>query len=455
MQRLIEQPALCKKLPAEYGSPVHVVVVSEFKRNVDDLLQPIKARSLKGGLFFARKANKLPFFVKAAKEKGIGVDTASLRELRETLEIGVPGDRVVVTAIGKDANLIATAIGAGCLIIIDNADELETTRAVAGGLNKKARIGLRFSGFAVATRTIHSRFGFPVGEAQSLLESVARGNDLQLEVLHAHIDRYDTDERACAGRQLIDIADRALGLGIAVSALDLGGGILIRYLDNENDFHDFEEALISSVRGERQPFTFLADGLGYHRAGNEVLGKADLYPAWNKLSKERFVAAVLDNTNGGPALHRELSDRNLGIYFEPGRALLDNAGITLSKVTFRKRDTANNQLIGLAMNRTNLRPFRAEFCSDPFIIADGERDSTSEGAYIVGNLCSESDLIYRRKLRLPFIPNPDDIFCFVNTAGYLAHHMEIGTHGDALPVNVLLDPTDFSVLESFGSAEAQ
>jgi diaminopimelate decarboxylase len=256
-----------------------------------------------------------------------------------------------------------------------------------------------------------------------------------------------------------------------VSALDLGGGILIRYLENENDFRDFEEALISSVRGERQPFTFLGDGLGYYRASckcsvdacidqsahaptlrlpEDVLGKADLYPAWNALSKERFVAAVLDNTNGGPPLHRELSDRNLSIYFEPGRALLDNVGITLSRVTFRKRDTANNQLIGLAMNRTNLRPFRAEFCSDPFIIAYGERDATSEGAYIVGNLCSESDLIYRRKLRLPFIPNPDDIFCFVNTAGYLAHHMEIGTHGDGLPVNLLLDPADFSVIESFG-----
>ena len=95
------------------ASPLHAVVTSEFKRNVKDLLSPLEERGIAGGLFFARKANKLPWFVTAAKEAGIGVDTASLHELRETLGLGVNADQVTVTAVGKERELIAEAVASG------------------------------------------------------------------------------------------------------------------------------------------------------------------------------------------------------------------------------------------------------------------------------------------------------------------------------------------------------
>lgn len=445
MRQLFERPEIARDWLREHGSPVHVVVASEFERNVKDLLSALHSRGLSGGLFFARKANKLPWFVTMAKEQGIGVDTASLNELRETLELGLSPSQIVVTAVGKEQEFVAEAVGKGCLLVIDNADELELVRSVACSLGRAARIGLRFSGFQVGGRTVFSRFGFPIGDASELVAGVTQSEQLKLELLHAHLDRYDAEERAAAALALIKVADRLAGLGHLIAGIDLGGGILIRYLEKESEWQAFLKQLVASVRGDEPTFTYRDDGLGYYRVGKEVQGQADLYPAWNNISKERFLAAVLDYRQDGVPLHRHLCERGLKLFFEPGRALLDNTGVTLARTTFRKRDTLRNLLIGVAMNRTNLRPFRAEFCSDPILLTSEPRSQFTEGAFLVGNLCSEGDILFRRKIDLGSLPEPGDVLAFANTAGYLAHHLEIGTHGNALPKNLLVDPRTFAV----------
>ncbi|HEY9774345.1 MAG TPA: hypothetical protein V6C81_11140 [Planktothrix sp.] len=456
IKKFIAQPSAARKLIESYGSPLHVVVQSEFKRNVRDLLSPLKERGLSGGLFFARKANKLPWFPLAAQEMGIGVDTASITEVRDTLRLGVSPERLIVTAIGKDKQLVTEAVLAGCLLVMDNIDELRVTIEVARSLGRTARIGLRFCGFSVGDRTVFSRFGFPLSDFAAVLEEIAdKSQFVKLEILHAHLDRYDTNERAAAARQLISFSDRCAERGHPVRGIDLGGGILMRYVESAQQWQQFQDRLIASVGGKQPAFTYQGDGLGYFKVGEEVHGKADLYPVFNEISKERFIAAVLDNESGATPLHKELSRRGLELYFEPGRALLDNAGITLSCVMFHKRNTAGDLLIGLAMNRTNLRPFRAEFCSDPLLLSESNNAGEPGGAYLVGNLCSESDLIFRRKLHFAKLPKPGDILCFANSAGYLAHHMEMGTHGNPVPANVLIDEETFAVRDTFGVIDAK
>ncbi|MBY0552229.1 MAG: hypothetical protein K2W95_33425 [Candidatus Obscuribacterales bacterium] len=450
MSELSKQPQLLKQWLETHGSPLHVVNGEEFRRNVHDLLSVFKPRGLTGGLYFARKANKLPWFVKLALEEGIGVDTASLDELRETLALGVAPDKIVVTALGKDRALVDTAVSAGCLLIIDNEDEFALLRESTSAVGKPARVGLRFAGYVVSGRKVFSRFGFPVSNAHEVIAKVLESTWLKLECFHAHLDRYDTVERATAARQLIALVDHCAERNTRVGAIDLGGGILMRYIEDQSQWKTFVTALTDSVQGKRPFFTYRHDGLGYHRAGDTVVGTADLYPVWNGVSKERFLAAILDYEESGSPLFKELSSRGLKLYFEPGRALLDNTGLTLAKVVFRKRDTDGNLLIGVGMNRTNLRPFRAEFCSDPLLISSGgERAALNEGAYIVGCLCGEADVIYKRKLRLPFMPEMGDTVVFVNSAGYLAHHMEIGTHGNPLPRNVLFEPSSQTIKAVF------
>ncbi|HEY9681918.1 MAG TPA: hypothetical protein V6C86_10090 [Oculatellaceae cyanobacterium] len=446
MTKLAANPALVASLLSTHSSPLHVVVDGELQRNAKDLLAPLKDRGLHGGLYFARKANKLAWFVTMAKEAGIGVDTASLNELRETLALRVPPSQIIVTAIGKDETLMHEAIASDCLVVIDNTDEIEPLHATAKALGKKARVGLRFAGFQLARRTLYSRFGLPAVDFASLLPSVLEKETLKVELLHAHIDRYDPSERAAAARKLLEIADYCANRGCRIDSIDLGGGILMRYLDDQQEWERFVSSLREAVSGERPAFTFQNNGFGYSFVGGRLGGVPDLYPAWNDLSKERFVKAVLDDDADGQPLHKEFRDRRLKLFFEPGRSLLDNTGMTLARVAFQKHDTEGNLLIGLRMNRTNLCPFRAEFCSDPLFISTDQRTEHDGGAYLVGNLCSESDFIFKRRIRLPHMPLLGDAVCFFNTSGYLAHHMEIGTHGASLPNNVLVDRDSLMVL---------
>lgn len=448
MIQLCKEPLLAKSWLKNLGSPLHVTVTSEFERNVRDLLSPLQARGLKGSLYFARKANKLPWFVTAAKQAGIGVDVASNAELRETLQLGVPAAQIVVTTIGKDDELVAESIKNGCLMIVDNPDELDTIQKIADLLNTKARVGLRVAGFKVGARQVYSRFGIPIDDFGALLEKIEPKGLLKVENLHAHLDRYDTEERATAGFQLLELIDFAKTKGHDIGSIDLGGGILIRYLDDAEQFKNFADTLVKSVGGEKPIFTFRGDGLGYYKVGNSVEGNADLYPAWNALSKERFISQVLEHSNGNGPLHKQLASRGTKLFFEPGRALLDNAGVTLANVTFRKRDTLGHLLVGVSMNRMNLRPFRAEFCSDPIFLDAEDRPSMKEGAFLVGNLCSESDLIFRRKIAIGHMPQPDDAVLFANSAGYLAHHLEIGTHGNPLPKNILIDSSTLDLIRT-------
>jgi diaminopimelate decarboxylase len=445
MTSLASDPALIASLLNTYSSPLHVVVDGELQRNARDLLAPLKERGLEGGVYFARKANKLPWFVTMAKETGIGVDTASLNELRETLALQVPPSQIIVTAIGKDETLMREAVTSDCLVVIDNTDEIDLLHATAKALGKKARVGLRFAGFRLAHRTMYSRFGLPAVEYAGLLRSVFERETLNVELLHAHIDRYDPSERAAAARKLLEIADHCAAHGCRIRALDLGGGILMRYLEERQEWDDFLAALRRSVTGEQPSFTFQNQGFGYSMVDGRLTGVPDLYPVWNDLSKERFVKAVLDDDASGQPLYKELRGRQMKLFFEPGRSLLDNTGMTLARIAFRKHDTEGNLLLGLNMNRTNLCPFRAEFCSDPHFVNPDERSVYDGGAYLVGNLCSESDFIFKRRIRLPHMPLLGDSVCFFNTSGYLAHHMEIGTHGASLPTNVLVERDTFKV----------
>ncbi len=435
-----------------HGSPLHLTVLSEFEKNIDLLKRPMLERGLEGELFFARKANKLPWFVKRAGEKGIGVDTASLTEVKETLALGVPAEKIVVTAIGKTRALVETAIKEGCLLVIDNEDEFNLIAGCAARIRKEARIGLRFAGFQTRERVIQSRFGFPIKDARDLAQKVHKTEWLKLEVFHAHIDKYDPEERAAAAFQMIEVIDDLGEDEIEIKGLDLGGGILINYLEDESQWDEYLKQLKAAVLGESPSFNLNQDGLGFYKEDGELKGEADLYPFYNKIPKEKFVASILDQVDPGDSkaepLHTKLQDRKLKISFEPGRALLDNTGASLMEVAFRKFDTAGNALVGVAANRMNLRPFRAEFCLDPLLLSRGGRDQLDKGAFIAGCLCSESDYIFKRRLNLPYMPEAGDIFLVPNTAGYLAHHMEIGTHGDPLPKNLLLDEKTLEVMDT-------
>ena len=105
------------------------------------------------------------------------------------------------------------------------------------------------------------------------------------------------------------------------------------------------------------------------------------------------------------------------IYVEPGKALLDNLGVTISKVNFVKK-IKDDLVVGLDMRRNDLVMVESEVFLDPIVVSESEKLKEKVGVYFVGNLCLEGDLIYKRKIFIDQIPKEGDLVVFINTAGY-------------------------------------
>ena len=123
---------------------------------------------------------------------------------------------------------------------------------------------------------------------------------------------------------------------------------------------------------------------------------------------------------------------------EPGRSLLNQVGMTLARVVFRKKDMRDRWLVGLEMNMSQLKSSSADFLSDPltaFITAPYHPVEL----YFTGAYCLEQDIILKRKIALPNLPQIGDIVGFVNTAGYMMHFFETQAHLFELSVNLSID----------------
>lgn len=442
MKRLIQNKVLLDNLLRDETNPVNLFNLSEFKSNISAFKAIFESSSIQYKLYFARKANKLPCFVSAAKEMNIGVDVASLAELNETLSLGISPEKIVITGTGKSSKLIDQGIIAGCTLILDSFDDLALVSERSKTLNIPATTGLRFSGFPGLKGSKRSRFGFNLKDLPQIVKEVKR-NEKQLQTistLHAHIDKYEVDDRVRACEALLFISDILKNEGHPITTIDLGGGIPISYIDSEAEWSNFNRTFEDCFQKKVNSITYTGDFLA-SSFSQDTEYQLNIYPAYGTITREKFIERIMNSrSHSGKALKNELLERNLKIAFEPGRSLLDNCGATIAAVAFNKKDSDHNRIIGLHMNSTQLSPFRAELPIDPVLLSSRQERSEPCEGFIVGNMCSESDIIYKRCITFPFEPSRNDIFFFPNTAGYFIHHKEVGTHGLPLAKNIILHP---------------
>ena len=125
---------------------------------------------------------------------------------------------------------------------------------------------------------------------------------------------------------------------------------------------------------------------------------------------------------------------------EPGRSLLDGCGMTVARVEFRKQRSDGTWLIGVAMNRTQMRSTSDDFLVDPLLLRPagaGEPTEAIEG-YLVGAYCIERELISWRRFSFPHGVAVGDLIAFPNTAGYLMHILESASHQIPLARNLIV-----------------
>lgn len=135
---LNDETALLHELSAAIGGPYHLLFPERFDDAATAFTTVLGDADVAGRVYFAKKANKAACWVRRCAELGIGVDVASLGELRGALAHGVRGDALVVTGPAKREELHRLAILHGSLLVVDALDELERVVARRRGPGRSA-----------------------------------------------------------------------------------------------------------------------------------------------------------------------------------------------------------------------------------------------------------------------------------------------------------------------------
>ncbi|MDR7131056.1 diaminopimelate decarboxylase [Algoriphagus sp. 4150] len=447
MHELMEEKTVLNELLEKYGSPINIHQVDPMEINFTSYRNVFEEFELKHKIFFARKANKTKGAVQKAHSLGMGIDTASLREYTQCLEMGIEASDLIVTAAVKNRKLIEKAVHHGSLLILDNEDECDLVQTVAEEQNKKAAIGFRISGFFLNEKKLYSRFGFDLLEiddfiTKNFIES-SRYTLLDYKGLHFHINGYSIEERRFALAQCLAFSQLLSKKGLKTEFIDIGGGILMNYLKNESDWDYFNQQLRKSVGKKTSEITYENQGLGLETMGGIMHGELKTYPFWSPVTKGDFLREILSHKpHSSDSLGEIAKKLQLEIRMEPGRSMLDQVGLTVARVAFRKVDSKGNRLVGLEMNMTQMLSGSADFLVDPFVLYQKEEaEEDAVEVYFTGAYCLERDILLKRKIALPKLPQVDDLVVFVNTAGYMMHFFESSAHLFPLATNLIWNRT--------------
>lgn len=408
-------PHAVRQWIAEYGSPLNVVFPAQLKRNVDAMCAVLQRHEVRFAIFYGAKANKSPGLVRAAVEAGIGVDISSLHEMRDALTAGVIPGRLCATGPAKTRAFHAMLIDKRALISVDSVVELDDIERMARALDRPARVLLRYRPQSAAA----SRFGMGLGDVLACLRKLAdRQNAFAFEGFHFHLAGYNHESRVQAVRELGPVIATARHLGLAPRMLDIGGGMPIQYVDpgHYDAFLSVQSA--GDYRNGVVPSSFYPYG-----------GRTDAC-AW----LDQFLAApCLDSLS----VAGYLRSQDLTLAIEPGRSLVDQAAITVFRVTRVKPLATGDYVIFVEGSSFSACEtwFASEYLVDPILIPanDASAGDPPMRAYLAGHSCLDDDVLGNRLIHFPQPVCAGDLLVSANTAGYQMDLLENAFHRHPMP----------------------
>lgn len=331
-------------LPAiaeHFGTPTYVYsrahIEAQYRAYADALA------GLSHLVCFAVKANSNLGVLNVLARLGAGFDIVSRGELERVLAAGGEPGKIVFSGVGKSREDMRRALEVGVHCFnVESAEELERLQEVAASLGKRAPISLRVNPDVdagthpyISTGLKENKFGIEIAKAEAVYARAAELPNLEIIGVDCHIGSQLTNLSPFldALDRLLALIDRLAERGIRIRHLDLGGGLGVQYRD------------------EQPPL-----------AGD-------------------YIAAVRERIAG----------RDLALVFEPGRSIVANAGVLLTRVEFLKRtDHKNFAIIDAAMNDL-IRPALYQAWMD--IVPVEQRDAAPQPWDIVGPICETGDFL--------------------------------------------------------------
>jgi diaminopimelate decarboxylase len=334
---------------------------------------------------YSVKANSNLALLNLLARLGSGFDIVSGGELARVLAAGGSAAKTVFSGVGKSEAEMHAALEAGVLCFnVESEGELDRLAAVANSVRKIAPVSLRVNPDVdpkthpyIATGLRESKFGIPYDEALPLYRKAAKLAGLRVVGIDVHIGSQivDAEPFVAALGKMLELVDALGATGVHLDHVDLGGGLGIRYRD------------------EAPP------------AARDYLGE----------------------------LFRRLGSRKLRILFEPGRSLVGNIGILLTRVEYLKHGAAKNFVVTDAAMNDLLRPALYDAWHDVLPVA--RRGDPARRYDVVGPVCESADFLARERL---LAVAPGDLLA-VMSAGAYGMTMSSNYNSRPRPAEVIVD----------------
>ncbi|MFH1397040.1 MAG: diaminopimelate decarboxylase [Candidatus Omnitrophota bacterium] len=346
-----------KDLAEKFGTPLYVY---SYKTLIDHFLKLKTAfREIKPIICYSVKANSNLAILKALVDKGAGLDIVSGGELFRALKAKCPPERIVYASVGKTDREIEEAIKKGILLFnVESLPELENINRVAKKLNKITKVAIRINPDVeanthhfITTGKITNKFGIDLNNATKILSLRRKLLNINICGLHMHIGSQITKGAPFvqALKKVISFISALQRNGVKLEFLNMGGGLGIIY-DQET------------------PQT-----------------------------AQEFAAKVL------PILKKI----NLKIIFEPGRFIVGNAGILVTKVLYIKGTPVKKFIIVDAGMNDLIRPALYEAYHNILPVEGiGKGIGKVEKVDVVGPICESGDFLAKDRL-LPCVKAGD------------------------------------------------
>lgn len=367
-----------------YGSPLYVLDEADVRQRASRFLAAYDVPEAPATVYYAAKAFLTTALARWVTQEGLGIDVASGGELAVALRAGVPGDRILFHGNNKSVAEIGRALDAGVgRIVVDSLVEIERVALAAAERGVRAPVMVRVTVGVeahthefIATAHEDQKFGLSLagGEAAGAITDILARPELDFLGLHSHIGSqiFDPSGFEVAAARIVDLAAQVRDtLGCEVREINLGGGMGIAYTADDDPLRP------------------------------EDMGKAI----------RDIVTTACDRA--GLPLPR--------LAFEPGRAIVGPAGITVYEVgTVKAIDLGGGHTrVYVSVDGGMSDNIRTALYDADYTVTLASRHSVAEPVLtrVVGKHCESGDIVVRDAW-LPEDLRPGDLLAVAATGAY-------------------------------------
>ncbi len=385
-----------KQLADEVGTPFYCYSTATLQRHFKVMNDAFAGTEHL--LCYAMKANSNQAVLKTMAALGSGMDVVSEGELRRALAVGVPARKIVFSGVGKTAREMAFALKEGIACFnVESEPELELLSEVAQRVGQRASVSIRVNPDVdakthakITTGKADNKFGISYLRSSEVYARAAALPNIDVSGVDMHIGSQITELAPFeqAFKLMAELVSKLKSEGHNIRHLDLGGGLGVPY-----------------------------------RGDNDIPPHPDEYAAMVK---------------------RTLGHLGLKYMMEPGRMIVGNAGILVSRVIYIKENEGRHFVIQDAAMNDLIRPTLYDAHHDIIAVEESRSAETFE-ADVVGPVCESGDYLAKSR-RLPKL-HQGDLLATMTAGAYGA--VQSGTYNSRpLVPEILVNGGSFAIVRA-------